>query len=711
MKSPILAVLAAFAIGCQAVPAPTATDIPSKYPRGSYAPNLKPLVAGAGATKLFVAPDGSDQNNGLHPSNGPQMGDGPFATLEGARDAIRRLKSMGEVSREGVVVELAGGTYAQTKALMLDARDSGTPDAPIIYRAAPGQTVRLSGGKPLKQWFKVNDPVLVERLVPEARDHVRMSPLELSGVTDFGQISRRTVMHDFNKIAGLELFFDDKVMTLARFPNKGTFEKIAAMPEGEGGDVIGLNSDRMARWKGEADLWTHGYWTHDYFDSYERIASSDAEKKTITLAKPRGVGGLKLGQRLYVVNALAELDSPGEWYLDRQRGLLYFWPPRSLDGENQSGATVSIAPNIVRGDGVKFVAFLDLTMEAVRGAGVRIDNGEGNVFQNILSRNIGTDAYQIFEGKNNLICDGEITQTGEGGVFMTGGDRPSLVAAGHTVENMHIHDWSHWIRSYRSGVRMQGIGMRISHCKIHGSPHNAIAVGGNDMVTEYNEIFDVCKETGDVGVYYTGRDWAALGQIVRFNYIHDVAAPGLYGSSGIYLDDMLGGTHIYGNFFKDVTAAVFVGGGRYNTVENNLFVNCRPSVSVDNRGITWAAKGIPGMSDNLRKMPYQSALWRQRYPFLTDILEDDPQLPRHNVFVRNVSVGSKDWAAFEGAAAPHIAQIDNFVEGFQFEGDPGFVNAAAGDYLLKPDSGALKLGFKQLPFQEMGLRKKATPTK
>ena len=129
-------------------------------------------------------------------------------------------------------------------------------------------------------------------------------------------------------------------MTLARWPNDG-FIKITEVLGPTPVDVRGTkgckegkfayDSDRPKRWAGEKDLWVHGYWFWDWAEQRHPVESLDAEKRVITLKPPYHGYGYRKGQWFYAFNLLAELDRPGEWYLDRSTGVLYFWPPAPLE--------------------------------------------------------------------------------------------------------------------------------------------------------------------------------------------------------------------------------------------------------------------------------------------------------------------------------------------------------------------------------------------
>ena len=133
--------------------------------------------------------------------------------------------------------------------------------------------------------------------------------------------------------------------------------------EGVGGDRIGrivYSGDRPKRWLGERDVWLHGYWFWDWAEQRQKVQSIDAAKRIIALAPPHHVYGYRKGQWYYALNLLPELDSPGEWYLERPSGVLYFWPPAPL----AEGKTfVSVAASLLSLNEVSHVTFRGLTFE------------------------------------------------------------------------------------------------------------------------------------------------------------------------------------------------------------------------------------------------------------------------------------------------------------------------------------------------------------
>lgn len=638
--------------------------------------------------RLFVAPGGSDTADGRSP-------EAAFASLARARDEIRRLKQAGGLPAGGVSVEVAAGVYELAEPLALTAEDSGTAEAPIVYRGAPGAEVRLVGGSVVEGWGPVTDPAVRERLDPAVRDEVRQADLKALGITDYGDV--------VTSGKRLEVFFQDRPMTLARYPNEG-WEKIVDLVGGAPhrihgipGDKIGrftYDGDRPRRWLGEPDLWLHGYWFWDWADQRQRVESIDPEQRVISLQPPYHGYGYRKGAWWYAFNALCELDSPGEWYLDHATGILYFLPPAPLEDNR---VLVSVSPSLITMQDAAHVTVRGFVLEACRGTAITMSGGTMNRVIGCVIRNTGAAAVSVNGGTEHGVIGCDIYNTADGGIQLTGGDRKTLTPAGHFADNNHVHHYARWNRVYRPGITLQGVGNRATHNLIDNAPHMAMGFGGNDHLIEFNEIHSVCYESNDAGAIYTGRNWSMWGTVIRYNYLHHIQGREGKGCVGVYLDDQFSGTVIYGNLFYKVTRAAMIGGGRYCTIENNIFVDCVPATHVDARGLGWAAGGFEGMKRGLEEMPYQEALWRERYPQLVNTLEDNPMAPVGNVIARNISVGGR-WGDFEAKAKPLVTFTDNLIDE-----DPLFVDLERLDFRLRPESPALKLGFQPLPLDQIGL--------
>lgn len=663
---------------------------------------INPAHANDSPLKLYVSTGGNDSWSGRLPDANGAKTDGPFATLERARDEIRALKKSGAALSGGVQVVIRGGVYFLEKPFELNAADSGTDSAPVVYAASPGEKVYLSGGKSVAGFKSVIEDAIVKRLDESARGKVLQADLKALGVADFGAADS----------GGAELFFNDNPMTLARWPNED-FVRIVDTVVNDGHEIHGnkgskigqfkYDGDRPSRWIWEKDPWLHGYWFWDWSDQRQKIVSIDAANSVISLATPYHNYGYRKGQWYYAFNMLSELDSPGEWYIDREKGVLYFWPPESIE---KSKTVLSMIPNLIVVKDASFVAFQGLVLQESRMDGVAVAGGKRVRIADCVIRNVGAWAAQL-SGVEHGVVGCEIYRAGSGGVSLTGGDRPALTPGGMYAENNEIHHYGRINRMYTPGISLNGVGNRASHNLIHTAPHMAIFFGGNENLIELNEIHDVCMESNDAGAIYAGRNWTMRGNVIRYNYLHQITGFEKRGCVGVYLDDMFASAAIFGNVFHQVTMAAFIGGGRDCSIENNIFVDCDPALHIDARALNWAGYHADEWiveakeKGTLLGIAYNKPPYSERYPQLVNILNDDPKSPKGNIVAHNVCWGGKWDTDIVSEAKPLLDMKDNLVQE-----DPHFVDLEKQNFRLKADSPAFKMGFKEIPFDQIGLPSK-----
>ena len=613
-----------------------------------------------GAAEFHVAPAGNDANPGTAAK--------PFLTLQRARDAAREDK--------GATVRVASGYYRLSQTLVLDERDAGT-------RFIGGGKASITGGIeiPASAVKPVSDAAILNRLLPDVRGRVLEIDLHALGITDFGAIGPRGFGRPYLP-APVELFVDDEPLLLSQWPKRGQpGEPIGrvlddgtnnlARGERPHGGTFKYATDRPARWTHAGDVWITGFFFNGYADDTLKVKSFDAAKKTVTTEQRHGYGfnSGKPWNRWRVLNLLEEIAQPGEFAADPTTGKLYFLPPAGKDIAKCRLEVSVMQEPLVAIKGATNVVLDGINLTCSRGMGVYIERGANNRIQNATLHNLGELAVCIgmgvgLDGKSisptggqwrasgdplfnrnagtgHGIVNCEIYNVGAGGVSLGGGDRRTLTAAGNFVENCEIHHFNRWDRTYRGAVNIDGVGNIIRHCLIHDCPGCAIYLHGNEHLIEYNEIHHALMEGDDMGAFYMGRDPTERGIIIRYNYWHDLAPA--HATHCLYFDDSGGDSaKVYGNIFRKAgsLSTVNINGGSDITVTNNIFINCKKPVRMGGGGNEWRTKH--GRFESLIKnIGCDKSPWRERYPDLAGYLAARPQMPRGNLFAKNLLVNSK----------------------------------------------------------------------
>lgn len=283
----------------------------SGEPTGQVAAGEGSRNTEANNADFYVAPNGNDSNPGTAAA--------PFATLSRARDAVRKKVSGGLTG--DVLVLIHGGTYQQTETLTFGPEDSGTRKYSITYAAGPGGKVVLSGGKRITGWKKGPSAIWTTE-IPEVK----------AGQWYFRQ-----------------LFINGKRAIRARTPNaddktpwwsiKSSTATVESPPSENAPIAITLTAPIKAyNNPGDVEL----IYIANNEEGRKRLGSINEKDQTLTLAPPNRWNSRKFiadwslslpvaGKLCYLENALEMLDQPGEWYLDRQTGVLSYRPREGED--------------------------------------------------------------------------------------------------------------------------------------------------------------------------------------------------------------------------------------------------------------------------------------------------------------------------------------------------------------------------------------------
>lgn len=589
---------------------------------------------------FYVAKSGSDSFSGTK--------DKPFKSINRALQTAKTEKN--------AVIEIGEGVYRET--IVLSPEHNGT-----VIRSSNNAVI--TGGISVK-YADTSDvsTEIKERLTPDAAEHVRAVDLRSYGLSeiDWGELypigSYNTAWkYDGTSVGNnIEVFENDRRMMLARYPNAGYLQIDSVLDNGEAeefppqvywDDRKNLHNPRggtyimdketavhISRWKSDDTAWLFGYLYHDWADSSTPVKIRHDTRAIF----PKYVSrfGCKEGAQYYFYNVLEELDAPGEWYLDRESGILYVYP-RSPD----SVFEISVSKDPLISGSADNITIEGITLNCTRTTAIKL-HGNRNRLVRLLIKNVGENAVEL-NGYDNIVEECEITHTGRGGIYLQGGDRDTLTHGNNCAVNNYIHDFSEVYQTYQPAIMLCGVGNRCAHNEITGTPHMAISYKGNEHLIEYNYLHEVVMHSKDAGAIYSGYDWAAHGTVIRYNLLCNIGGEELH-PDGIYWDDGLSGQTAYGNILINVKKYGFlIGGGRDNTVSGNIIVgpsefsflyDDRNRDGILNGGWTHASCDTPDAPhwQNLKKIPYKNSVWSRKYPSLSKIKidfsdPDDPDFP------------------------------------------------------------------------------------
>ena len=522
-------------------------------------------VNAAGANEIYVAPDGSDAGDGSISS--------PFATLDAAKNAAKSMSG-------DVVVYLRGGSYTLDETLNFTTDDK----ANVTFKGYDGEKAVLTSGTP----------------------YTGFEECTVNGV--------KALRKDVGKGADFNaLFNEETTLPRTRYPDSGYFyvkkvnDKDIVNPEvtenvHRGYGAMYVEKGDVKDFKNINDVMVRilHYWK----DEMVTVKSYDSGSGYMQFSRGTSMQ-VQPDDRYFLENVFEALDEPGEWYLDKPAGVLYYVP---FAGEDAKTLTLwgSETETMVSVNGVDGICFENIVF---RGNGFNVPhNNEGrdssqaaydasqcvvyhnaNDFhiKNCEFRDIAGGAVYLGRAVKNAVVDSNVFENlGAQAVFVEGYNIPlddERVTKNIDITNNLVSGYGKIFYNAVGILVIHANTVNVSHNEIHDGYYTAISVG---WVWGYSYTVTSNNRVCDNLIYNIGQGWLSdmggiymlgnqPGTVLSGNVIHNVAADpgqGGYGGWGIYLDEGSSYMLVEKNLvYACGNDSYHLHYGSYNTVTNNIF--------------------------------------------------------------------------------------------------------------------------------------------
>ena len=711
------------------------------------------MISMSSAKDIYISPIGNDFSLGTKNS--------PYLSLKKSLEEVKKY-----AGKERVTVWFHSGEYYLNETIVLGSDYSGTFENPVLLLALPGAKVIIKGSQRLEnlEWTAYKDGIYQTKIP---------SGLFID-----------------------QLFINEERQIRARFPN---YDYENPLRKGSGYRQVNGGSNKRydkwfsykpetfsnKEWKDPTTGIVHAFQSHSWGNMQYKVKEINREENRIYLGdggwqmqREYGIGG-KGGTHsssFFVENIFEELDAPGEWFLNTETNILYYYPTKGLELGSaiievpilkdlfQLKGTKEAPVNNIHFKGFTFTqsryTFMD-TYEPVargdwsihRGGAVFMEGTENCIIEDCNFEYVGGNGvFMSSYNRNNKVSACRFVHTGESAVCFVGspssvrnyltwddiqldgkdwiemsrdvdlepGPRTPDYPKGCVVENSIMHDFGDVGKQVAGVYISMSHKITASHNTIYNCPRAGICIndgtwGGH--IIEYNDMWETVRETGEHGPFNSwgrerqwkiskgkqgnfNKEWTRLDAIdnviIRNNRIANYRKSVSAGNWTIDLDDGSSYFEIYNNLNLGSTIKLRDGIGR--KVFNNITVSpvplgwhVWPEESEDEiyKNIFVISGIVPGKKSPTRnfiravKLPDdiqwstnydKNTYWNVNYPTQFDLAENmDMELWNKEGYDLN-----------------------------SYSGNPNFVDPINGDYQVKDDSPALKLGFENFSMDEFG---------
>ncbi|WP_066217787.1 right-handed parallel beta-helix repeat-containing protein [Formosa haliotis] len=695
---------------------------------------------------FYVSTKGSDTWSGTLAAPNAKASDGPFATLERARDAVRDLK---KTKSGNITVFVRGGFYQLDKTIVFGIVDSGEGNSTITYAAYPNETPVFSSGKPISGWEKVT--TYIPGLPEKAK----------------GKIYVANVSDAFKTL------YDEDGM-LPRAQSEGIITE-----EGKNSrNTLHFPKGFLKNWSNITDVEIKVRPHHAWIVNMLPLESVNEDTQTATTSidatyAMNTLHFLKTTDNLWVENVIEVLDQEGEWVLNTKEGKVYLWPrntstvyaPQLLELIRVEGKIDFDGPTDVPVRNLHFKGLTfkhgerytltpddkglqhDWDMLDKNNALVRLRGSENCVIEQCHFLDSGSGAIRVdLYGMENTISSNHIEHMGGGGILLAGyGPGTKDVNKKNTVYNNNIHHvgeiyWhSPGIFVWQSGEN------RIANNLIHHTDYTGLILSGcmtdffakngngrelvrtlrrDDMpkfskglsleevlpylhthnnIVENNEIHHAMSRLGDGnGIYIRG---AGKNNIIKRNYIHHLEADMIM-QAALRTDGGQTGTLITENVIYKCTSQ-----GILTKLDNKVENNIVADIIAPPRGYYLSVREGPLTGATIKNNIFYSSSKDDTFidelpPGKAGSSEDR----RGRALARARDADTDNNIYF---CKPDLNKGKALIEKNRKDGidknsravDPMFVDPEHGDFRFKPGSPAIEMGITPIDLSQVGLRK------
>lgn len=708
--------------------------------------------------KIFVSTVGDDSGDGSEEE--------PLRTLEKAIDVANEMR---EDSDKLIEILLREGTYSVTNTIKII--NSQKDDSLLKISAYQDEKVTINAGVdiPLSA-MNIADSDFTNAIIdkPNAGSVLQYN-LKDAQIEDFGEISLRGHLISDEKEAQAELSLNGEVQKLAGWPNgeyTGLIKPTDSNEYGKrtksgiaNGCSFKVNYDRPSQWSKPEQAWLSGTIGPNYEFDYYPVSRFDSEEKRVYLS--RGALEKYYTEPYYrFENVPEELDEPGEYYIDRQSGMLYFYPPEDAPKDSVLTITMSTptldvsgkAPNsMFRIENSKNIVFENLIFKGGRGSAITGKNNSNIKFINCEINSFGENGIRFDASTDITISDCKIHDVGQDGIlFVSCGNYQTLSPSNIVVSNNDIYNFARLERSYKTGIDFgyRCVGATVANNHIHNGPHAGMIFYGVNNDIYGNEFDNLVTEFSDMDALYCNNSnypWER-GNKIHNNYFHDIGKSSMNGRRQINVrairtDNRGCGLNIYENLFYNIgdggngngnngIGAITAEGTR-NRIFNNLFVDCNeayfntlqykeietaddgtlyPDTIINSSGVE-VANTINGakVADLKKQMEKYLPVYGKQFPELYNYFYEHPNMSKTNEFKNNMIIniaiplsnfnGTQNEEGFRGSQMLTAAS-GNYVS----TSDPGFVSYDNGNLELSSSATLLVEGLPKFEMSSFGIQ-------